>query len=141
MKIRMLVSVAGDGFALSPGEVTERFGDEDAARLVQADYAVVIASDTALAALAPSETLGLGVIETAVLPPVETAVAGPVETAVLPPAETRAEDNEKSALVAEAEALGIDVDGRWSVRRLKLEIAAAKTAPSEPEAPAPEAAG
>mgnify|MGYP003895484039 CR=1 FL=1 len=46
------------------------------------------------------------------------------------------------ALVAEAEALGIDVDGRWSVRRLKLEIAAAKTVPSETEAPAaPEAAG
>lgn len=112
MKIRMLTSLAGVDYALSPGEVTERFDDAEAARLIQADYAVVVIDNA---------------VETAILPPpAETAVVPRVETAVVPPAEVRAEDNEKAALVAEAEALGIDVDGRWSVRRLKLEIATAK---------------
>lgn len=113
MKIKMLVSVAGADFALSPGEVTERFDDAEAARLIQADYAVVVIDS-------PAETATLP-------PPAETAVAPQVETAVVSPAETRADDDGKAALVAEAEALGIDVDGRWSVRRLKLEIANAKT--------------
>jgi hypothetical protein len=34
--------------------------------------------------------------------------------------------DEKDALVTEAEALGIDVDKRWGVTRLKAEIDAAK---------------
>lgn len=38
------------------------------------------------------------------------------------------EVNEKAALKAEAEALGIDVDGRWGVGRLKAEIEAKKNA-------------
>lgn len=125
MKIRMLTSLAGVDYALSPGEVTERFDDAEAARLVQADYAVVVID---------------GAVETATLqPPAETAVVAAPEVTAPPPAETRADDDGKAALVAEAEALGIDVDGRWSVRRLKLEIAAAKAASVEP--PAPETAG
>lgn len=36
--------------------------------------------------------------------------------------------DEKAALKAEAEALGIDVDGRWGVGRLKAEIEAKKNA-------------
>lgn len=112
MKIRMLTSLAGVDYALSPGEVTERFDDAEAARLVQADYAVVVIGDVAETAILP--------------PPAETAVVPQAETAVVPPAETRADDDDKAALVTEAEALGIDVDGRWSVRRLKLEIANAK---------------
>ena len=113
MKIRMRVSVAGADFALSPGEVTERFDDAEAARLVQADYAVVVIDST---------------VETATIPPpAETAVVAAPEVPAPPPAETRADDDGKAALVAEAEALGIDVDGRWSVRRLKLEIATAKS--------------
>lgn len=140
MKIRMRVSVAGSDFALSPGEVTERFDDAEAARLVQADYAVVVIDGAALATMKPGETIHFDWSEVATLaPPAETAVVPQVETAVVPPAEVRADDDAKAALVAEAEALGIDVDGRWSVRRLKLEIAAAKAASVEP--PAPEAAG
>ena len=128
MKIRMLTSLAGVDYALSPGEVTERFDDAEAARLVQADYAVVVIDDVALATMKPGETVLSPVQEAAILPPpAETAVAPPVaEAAVVPPAEVRADDDAKAALVAEAEALGIDVDGRWSVRRLKLEIANAK---------------
>lgn len=45
-----------------------------------------------------------------------------------PAAEPEAEPDEKAALVAEAEALGIDVDGRWGVSRLKSAIAAKKAA-------------
>ena len=112
MKIRMLTSLAGVDYALSPGEVTERFGDAEAARLIQADYAVVVIDSA---------------VETATLPPpAETAVVAAPEVTAPPPAETRAEDDDKATLVAEAEALGIDVDGRWSARRLKLEIAAAE---------------
>lgn len=43
MKIKMLVSIAGGDFALSPGDETERFGDAEAARLVDAGYAVPVA--------------------------------------------------------------------------------------------------
>lgn len=39
--------------------------------------------------------------------------------------------SEKDTLRQEAAAVGIDVDGRWSVERLRAEIAAA-----QPEAPA-----
>ena len=38
------------------------------------------------------------------------------------------EVTEKTALKAEAEALGIAVDGRWGVARLQAEIAAKKSA-------------
>lgn len=54
MKLRMRVSMAGADFALSPGETTERFTDEDALRLVQADYAVVITGEAETAARAPA---------------------------------------------------------------------------------------
>lgn len=36
--------------------------------------------------------------------------------------------DEKAALVAEAEALGITIDGRWGVSRLQAEIEAKKAA-------------
>lgn len=42
MKIKMLVSIAGPDFALSPGEETERFSDAEAARLVEAGYAAPV---------------------------------------------------------------------------------------------------
>lgn len=43
------------------------------------------------------------------------------------PADVVAQEvDEKSALIAEAEALGIDVDKRWGVQKLKDVIAAAK---------------
>ena len=38
---------------------------------------------------------------------------------------------DKSALRADAESLGVTVDGRWSVERLNTEIAAAQAAPKE----------
>lgn len=120
MKIRMLTSLAGLDYALSPGEVTERFGDEEAVRLVQADYAVVIAGDSEAAVQAPagearSEDGAPAVDAPATQPePDESAPATDVD--------------EKAALVTEAEALGIDVDGRWGIARLKSEIEAAKAA-------------
>lgn len=42
MKIRMLVSLAGGDFVLSPGDETDRFGDAEAGRLVEAGYAVPV---------------------------------------------------------------------------------------------------
>ena len=45
MKIKMLTSMAGVDFALSPGEETERFGAKEAQRLVDAGYAVPVAED------------------------------------------------------------------------------------------------
>lgn len=42
--------------------------------------------------------------------------------------DTQEEVDEKASLKAEAEALGIDVDGRWGVGRLKTEIEAKKNA-------------
>jgi hypothetical protein len=40
MKIRMLQSIAGVDFALSPGDVTERFPQKEAIRLIDAGFAV-----------------------------------------------------------------------------------------------------
>lgn len=42
MKIRALVHIAGDGFALAPGDVTDRFPDADATRLVAKNAAVLV---------------------------------------------------------------------------------------------------
>lgn len=39
MKIKMLVSIAGIDFALNVGEETERFGNDEAIRLIEAGYA------------------------------------------------------------------------------------------------------
>ncbi|MFC5370926.1 hypothetical protein ACFPIF_00065 [Brevundimonas faecalis] len=36
----MLTSIAGDDFALSPGDVTDRFTDEEAARMIEAGMAL-----------------------------------------------------------------------------------------------------
>lgn len=40
MKLRILVSMAGADFTLSPGDVTERFPNDEAIRLIDAAYAV-----------------------------------------------------------------------------------------------------
>lgn len=40
------------------------------------------------------------------------------------PAPTSEQNGERAALVVDAEKLGIDVDGRWGVQRLRDEIAA-----------------
>lgn len=48
----------------------------------------------------------------------------PVETAVVPPAEER---DELAALREKAAALGVKVDGRWSLTRLRDEITKAST--------------
>lgn len=45
--------------------------------------------------------------------------------------EASTEEDEKTALQAEAESLGIDVDGRWGIDRLKQEIANANTSDDE----------
>lgn len=42
MKIRVLVHVAGEGFALTPGEETDRFSDDEAMRLVKKNAAVLV---------------------------------------------------------------------------------------------------
>ena len=45
MKLRMLVSLAGADFALSHGDVTERFGGAEASRLIAAGYAEPVTED------------------------------------------------------------------------------------------------
>lgn len=42
MKIKMLTGLAGADFALSVGDVTDRFSEAEAGRLVAADYAVEV---------------------------------------------------------------------------------------------------
>lgn len=53
MKLRMLVSLAGSDFALSRGDETERFDDAQAARLIEAAYAVPL--ESAIAAVSQPE--------------------------------------------------------------------------------------
>lgn len=43
MKLKMLVSIAGAKFALSPNEETERFSGDEARSLIDAGYAVPVA--------------------------------------------------------------------------------------------------
>jgi hypothetical protein len=43
MKIRMLTSLSGIDFSLSPGDDTEAFTDEEAIRLIKAGYAAPVA--------------------------------------------------------------------------------------------------
>lgn len=45
MKIKMLTSLAGDDFALAPGDETDRFGADEAQRLVEAGYAAPAVAD------------------------------------------------------------------------------------------------
>lgn len=42
MKIQMLVHLSGVGYLLAPGDVTERFDDAEALRIVKAGYAAVV---------------------------------------------------------------------------------------------------
>jgi hypothetical protein len=46
MKIRMLTSMAGADFALNVGDETERFPDKEAARMIEAGYAVPVSDPT-----------------------------------------------------------------------------------------------
>ena len=139
MKIRMAVSIAGVDFALSPGDVTDRFGAEEAARLVKADYAVVIAGDTVVqvspAEVRAGEPGGGETSASSDVQPAENVEGEGVDPAVqsegegeppsAPIGET-GESDDKVALQAEAEGVGVDVDKRWGVARLKAEIEAAK---------------
>lgn len=43
MKIKMLVSISGADFSLSPDEETDRFAQEEAERMIAAGYAVPVA--------------------------------------------------------------------------------------------------
>lgn len=45
MKIKMLTSLAGADFSLRPGEETERFGEAEATRLIEAGYAAPVAAE------------------------------------------------------------------------------------------------
>ncbi len=53
MKIRMLVSIAGKDFALSAGDETERFGDGEAVRLIEAGSAVPVVTEEVERAVKP----------------------------------------------------------------------------------------
>lgn len=53
MKLRMLLSLAGSDFALSRGDETERFGDAEALRLIEAAYAVLVTPAPVLPVTAP----------------------------------------------------------------------------------------
>jgi hypothetical protein len=43
MKLKMRIGLAGSDFSLAPGEETERFSVEEAQRLIDADYAELVA--------------------------------------------------------------------------------------------------
>lgn len=45
MKIKMLTSLAGDDFALAPGDETDRFEGDEAQRLIQSGYAVPVVEE------------------------------------------------------------------------------------------------
>ncbi len=42
MKIRMTTSMAGTDYTLNAGDETDRFGDEEAMRIVEAGFAVIV---------------------------------------------------------------------------------------------------
>lgn len=45
MKLKMLVSMSGADFALSPGDETERFSVDEAARMIESGYAIPVAEE------------------------------------------------------------------------------------------------
>jgi hypothetical protein len=45
MKIQMTVNMAGPEFSVNAGEETERFGDDEAKRLIAAGYAIPLAEE------------------------------------------------------------------------------------------------
>jgi hypothetical protein len=53
MKIKMLVSTAGVDFALSPGEETDRFSDNEATRMIEAGQAVLVGEPTVVDPVKP----------------------------------------------------------------------------------------
>jgi len=55
MKIKMLVSLAGEDFALRPGDIAER-PDDEAIRLIQREYAVPFVEGPEKAVRKPRET-------------------------------------------------------------------------------------
>ena len=56
MKLRILVSLAGANFALSPGEITERFDTKEAQNLIAAGYAEAVSTvERAVVAPAPEK--------------------------------------------------------------------------------------
>lgn len=57
MKIKMLTSVAGADFALSPGDETERFSDAEAQRMVAAGSAVPVVENPVERAVKPSRNV------------------------------------------------------------------------------------
>jgi len=54
MKLKMLTSMAGADFALSANEETERFAGDEAARLIEAGYAVPVSEPKSERAVKPS---------------------------------------------------------------------------------------
>jgi hypothetical protein len=56
MKLKMLVSMAGVGFALSVNEETERFSGDEAKSLIEAGYATPVAEPKTERAVKPSAT-------------------------------------------------------------------------------------
>lgn len=44
MKIKMLTSIAGTDFSLSPDDETERFGEAEAKRMIEAGMAIPVAT-------------------------------------------------------------------------------------------------
>lgn len=77
MKLRMLVSLAGSDFALSRGDETERFDDAQAARLIEAAYAVPVESAIAGVSL-PEPEAAPSADETSAEPVIDEVARGGV---------------------------------------------------------------
>lgn len=75
MKVRMLLSLAGSDFALSRGDETERFGDAEALRLIEAAYAVAVAPAPETPAPEPALNIAAGGVDS------EPLAAGAIEGA------------------------------------------------------------
>jgi hypothetical protein len=54
MRLRMLTGIAGADFVVNPGEETERFSGDEAARLVAAGYAVPVSDEIVERAVKPA---------------------------------------------------------------------------------------
>jgi hypothetical protein len=103
MKVRMLLSLAGSDFALSSGDETERFGDAEALRLIEAAYAVAVAPAPETPAPEPASNIAAGGVES------EPLAAGVMEGAA---GDDTSEPKQQIDLVeasttAEVEAIGV----------------------------------
>lgn len=127
MKLRMLVSLAGSDFALSRGDETDRFSDNEAARLIEAAYATPVPTAPAVTEPIPPDTADRAdtaaagdpaMPEPGVDNPAESVAASALLTAPAVTVTSAPDDAEPvdPAAGSPAEALGAEDDTERAVR-------------------------